>query len=469
MSHAVQHAPVELDEVPLNRFHIKIAALTFGAHFNDGFAIGIIGIVLTLIGPEMGLTDAWKGALGAGALFGLFVGSFFLGWLSDYVGRQKIFLSSFVLITVATALQFWAQDPWQLLALRILVGIGLGGDYSVGHAILAEFSPRKHRGVLLASFSVIWTFGYVFATVLGVVLINAGIENAWRWMLVSPALIAAVVLVARMGTPESPRWLVSQGRKSEAIQIVRKYFGEHVVLNSESHVEQHDRSGFAGLFQARYIRRTIFNCLFFSCIVMPYFAIYTFLPNILSAMNLSDMAQAGGGFMTEIYLSMFLLVGALIGIYCTHKMTRRGFLIGSFVSLTVSLSVLAVLPTEYSLVLITVFAFFTLVLSAVSNLVGVFPAESFPTELRSSGIGFATAISRLASVVSTFFLPMCMTRFGVGTTMGLLAVFLLIGTIVSIAWAPETKGKQLSAAAAVDEGAADMLMEYEPERKVSGY
>ncbi len=68
---------------------------------------------------------------------------------------------------MAAFAQFWAATPAVLVALRVLIGFSMGGDFAVGHAILAEFSPRRHRGTLLGSFSVIWTIGYVIANVLG--------------------------------------------------------------------------------------------------------------------------------------------------------------------------------------------------------------------------------------------------------------------------------------------------------------
>ncbi len=276
---------IQLDDVPLNRFHIKIAGLTFGAHFIDGYYLGMIGIALTFITPEMNLSAVWQGLLGASALIGLFIGSLLMGWLSDFVGRQKIFCASFILITIATTLQFFVNDPISLFILRILIGIGLGGDYSVGHAILSEFSPRKQRGVLLASFSVVWTFGYVLATFMGLwISRNFLPSEAWHWMLVSSAPITALILILRLGTPESPRWLTSKGRFIEAQAIVENFFGKNVVIEV-SDILRPEESNVSLLFDRLYIKRTLFNCIFFACIVMPYFAIYTFLPKILEIMG----------------------------------------------------------------------------------------------------------------------------------------------------------------------------------------
>ncbi|MFT0520161.1 MFS transporter [Pseudomonas faucium] len=432
--------PVKIDDLPIGRFHLKIAGLTFGAHFTDGYILGLIGIAFTLLSPQMQLDAFWQGLIGASALIGLFLGSLFFGWISDHLGRQKIFLISFVLITLASVMQFYVQSAAALLCCRILIGIGLGGDFSVGHAMLAEFAPRKHRGVLLGSFSVIWTFGYVAATFVGTALLSLG-DDAWRYMLASSAIPAGLILLARIGTPESPRWLLNRGRGDEARAIVRKHLGEHVVLDEEPAGEQ--RSGFAALFSREYRKRTAFNCLFFVCIVMPYFAIYTFLPTILAKMGLAE------GFGTELMLNLLLILGAMAGIWCTVKFSRRGFLIGSFVVLAVALSLLAVLPGSAAWLMVLVFGVFTLVLSAVSNLVGVFPAESFPTPVRASGIGLATAVSRLGSAVSTFLLPVSVAGIGLSPTMAILAGVLAFGALISWAWAPETKALTLSEACSV--------------------
>ena len=216
----------------------------------------------------------------------------------------------------------------------------------------------------------VWTVGYVAATFVGTAMLSLG-DDAWRWMLASSAIPAGLILIARIGIPESPRWLVNRGRIAEARAIVKKHLGEHVVLDEEPPTQT--RSGYGVLFSREYRKRTAFNCLFFVCIVMPYFAIYTFLPSILQKMGLSQ------GFGTELLLNLLLIVGALIGIWCTVKFSRRGFLINSFIILAAALFLLAVLPGSMAWLMVLTFGVFTLVLSAVSNLVGVFPAESFPT------------------------------------------------------------------------------------------
>lgn len=433
------HGPIPLDDVPLNRFHIKIAGLTFGAHFTEGYALGTIGYALASLNRQMPLDAFWMGMIGSSALMGIFLGSLVFGWLSDKMGRQKIFLLSFLIITAAAFAQFHVNSPLELCVLRVLIGFGMGGDFAVGHAILAEFSPRKHRGTLLGSFSVIWTVGYVVANVLGMQYANAA-PDAWRWLLASAGVPAFIVLLMRIGTPESPRWLHGKGRIAEAKAIVLKHFGPNVTLEGGDDEHAHKPGGFARLFRKDLIRRTVFNCAFFVCLVIPYFAIYTFLPTILKAIHLNDGSGA------DFLLNGFLVLGALIGIWLTIKLPRRVFLIGSFAVTCLSLVALSLLPESATIAMIVAFAVFTLTMSAFSNLVGVFPPECFPTEVRACGVGLAIACSRLGSAVGTFLLPLGIAQLGFHATMMVLAAVLLVGMVVSIAWAPETKHLTLNEA-----------------------
>ncbi|SAL50870.1 MFS transporter [Caballeronia humi] len=441
-THQAHHPPhpVALDDLPLNRFHVKIAGLTFGAHFTEGYALGTVGYALSSLNRQIPLDSFWMGALGSSALIGIFLGSLFFGWLSDRLGRQRIFLTSFVIITVAAFMQFFATSPLELFLLRVMIGIGMGGDFTVGHAILAEFSPRKHRGALLGSFSVVWTIGYVAANVLGLHYGDA-VPDAWRWLLASASVPALIVLLLRIGTPESPRWLLGKGRDVEAHAIVRKHFGPNVTLDADGNSGEHSsKGGYARLFGPDLIRRTLFNCAFFMCLVIPYFAIYTFLPVILKIVDLNN------GFGADLLLNAFLVIGAVIGIWLTIKLPRRSFLIGSFAVTCAMLLALSVLPASASIAMILAFAVFTLTMSAFSNLVGVFPPECFPTDVRARGVGLAIACSRLGSAIGTFLLPVGIAQFGFPATMIALAGVLLIGMIVSIAWAPETKNLTLQEA-----------------------
>lgn len=144
-----------------------------------------------------------------------------------------------------------------------------------------------------------------------------------------------------------------------------------------------------------------------------------------------------------------LIAGALLGLVLTQYCSRRRFLIGSFMVLVFCLVVLAFTPYQQVGMLLGLFGMFTLTISAVSNLVGVFPAESFPTDIRSLGVGFVTSMSRLGSAIGTGLLPLSVLELGIRTTTLILALILLLGAWISLLWAPETKGVTLVCASQV--------------------
>lgn len=429
----------KIDDAPLNRFHLRITALTFGANFSDGYALGIIGMAITLLSPAMKLSSVWGGLIGSSALIGIFIGCLVLGRLSDRIGRQRIFQTNFLIITIASVLQFFVNDPVTLFLLRLLIGFALGGDFVVGSTLLAEFAPRKYRGFLLASLNVIWTVGYVASNIVGYYLAKTGPES-WRWMLVSATIPAFIVLLMRIGTPESPGWLVSVGRIEEARRIVKKYLGQAVEIDNTISHQSNEIIDFKHLFSRNLWKRTAFGGLFYACQVLPYYAIYTFLPLILVYMGFRE------NFLVDLLLNLFLLSGTITGLWCIQKFSRRGFTIYTFAITSVALFILSITNTDSHFIILTAFIIFTFVMAAAGNLTMVYPAELFPTEIRASGVGLVSAISRIGSAIGAFLLPITLDSYGLSTSMLGMTAVLLLGTVISIAWAPETKSLSLNEA-----------------------
>lgn len=435
------NSTVLLDDVPLCRFHLRVTAYTTGGMFCDGYILGMIGIALAVWAPQVGLTAFWEGLIGASALAGIFLGALVFGPITDRVGRQTMYLADLALFIVGSVLQFFVAEPWQLVALRLLMGIAIGADYAIGAALLSEFLPRKERGPLLASLNGVWTVGFVVAFVVGYWMRGLG-DGSWRWMLASSAIPAVVVLCLRLGTPESPRWLAAQGRRAEAEKVLADVFGPDVVLGPEP--DRPTRVRLAALFTPRWRRRSLFASLFWFCQVLPFFALFTFAPNVLSSLGLKD-AFTGG-----LTLNLFQLAGAVFGVWVMNRLARRGFVFWSFLVLAASLAPMAVTAKPSTAVVIIAFAVFAFTVSAAGNLETVYPAEMFPTELRATGVGFAASMSRVGAAIGTFLLPLSLEHLGNQATMAIGLLVLLVGAAASWAWAPETRHLHLAASAAGD-------------------
>ncbi len=429
-------ATVEFDDAPLRLFHLRAALASSGGVFSDGYGLGIIGISLSGAAPLLGLSPVWMGLLGGASLFGLFAGALFTGPAADRFGRRPIFAYNMAILAGLSLLQGLTDSRAMLLALRLAIGFLLGTDYVVSKALLTEFTPRRFRGRILGFLSVAWAGGYACAYFVGFALSDSG-PQAWRWMLLTSAVPCLLVLPLRITMPESPLWLANRGHGAIAAAIVQDKLGIDVAPPLAKLAPPTIHGRWRQLLSPAWRRRTLVACAFFTCQVIPYFAVGTFVSQVMSAMNLKS------GYVGGLIYNLSLLGGAILGLMVVDRISRRSFLLGSFSIAATTMFVLSVWNNIPAVAMSILFAVFAGVLSAASNLVYVYLPELFPTDLRASGIGIAIAASRIGSAVSTFLLPVVVAAYGVRSALGACVAVLGVGAVVCQRWAPETKHVRL--------------------------
>ena len=433
-------APVHADRGFLTRVTVATA---FGEGL-DGYDLGGISVVLALlIAPALHLTPIWTGLIGASSLIGIFFGAPIFGWVSDRFGRQWLFTADLIVFVIAGGLQFFVQTDWQLLLIRLVLGIAIGAEYSIGAPILSEFVPAAHRGNRLAALEVCWYVGYLVSVLAAFALISIpGV--GWRLVLASAAFPAFITLLLRIGMPESPRWLMSQGREEEAKAIVTRYLGGDSAFRAEDYAgEPTGQANFVGLFSKRYLARTIYLCVFWSCLVAPYFAIFTFAPAVLEGLRLTSPAAG------QIVINGVALLGVVAGMIVVDRIGRRKMATIPFWISAAALAVTGVWLHAPSIVIIAAFMIFSFFNAGQAVLCAIYPNELFPTDLRGSGAGVGSAASRVGAAIGTFLLPLGLASIGVGPCMLIGAGVLVVGAIASHALAPETAGLVLTKAAGV--------------------
>jgi MFS transporter, putative metabolite transport protein len=429
------------------RFMRRLIAVLLGGMFLDGYILGIIGPVTDEMATDLGLSSLWLGLIASAPLFGIFIGSPLGGWATDKFGRKPMFLVDMALFVVASALQFFAgaaqffvDSAVQLFVIRLLMGVAIGGEYSIGFPLMAEFAPARLRGRLLALTVVSWYLGFMAAFLIGHVLITStGVS--WRVVLGSSTLIALVLFFARIGLPESPRWLWNRGRRKEAVTIAHRYMESYTDMADVEHEDTRPGS-FGMLFSRQYWRTTLFTSGFWFCAVAPYFAIATFADSVLEQYGLS------GGIAGGIGLSALSVAGAVVTVLLIDKVGRRALTVPPQWLCTAVLAIIGLwvgAPPFVVLALFLTFSFFTVMYGTLTS---VYPGEVFPTEVRGIGTGFAAAVSRIGAALGTFLLPWSMANLGASVSMLIAAVIAGIGAALSQWLAPETKGKSLSETAA---------------------
>src|SRR5262245_2137064 len=155
------------------RFLARLLFVLAGGMFLDGYILGVIGPVIGTIKTDLRFSPLWEGLIGAAALFGIFIGSPLGGWLGDKLGRKPMFMADIALFCIASALQFVVGSPSQLFLVRLLMGVAIGMEYSVGWPLMAEFAPARLRGRLLGITLIAWYVGFMIAFLVGYLLTTA--------------------------------------------------------------------------------------------------------------------------------------------------------------------------------------------------------------------------------------------------------------------------------------------------------
>jgi len=428
-------ARISLDDLGMNPFLKRITLFSSGGPFLEGYVLGVIGVALPLVINDFAIDAHWNGLLGVASLIGLFFGASIGGWLTDLLGRKKMFILDIAAIGILSILSAFVATPLQLFLVRFLIGLAVGADYPIATSMIAEFTPRRYRAISMGLIAAMWYVGANTSYIVGYFLLD--LDGGWRWMLGSSIVPCLIILIGRWSIPESPRWLLSKGRGVEADAIMESIFHEPVQLEDETE----EKTDIRRIFRGTYLRRVIFVGTIWLCQAIPMYAIYTYGPQIISAFGLGDGKDS---FIGEIVIGTLFMLGTIPAMFLAEHWGRRPLIIWCFVIMTAALTILGVVPEPTMLVVIACFGIYAISSGGPGNLQWLYPNELFPTSVRATAMGVAMALSRIGTVISIYVLPSFMADHGTGKTMLAGAAISFLGLAISLAWAPETSGYSLT-------------------------
>ena len=442
----MSHLAVSVEDAPLNSFHQRLTVAVGGASLMDGYILSIIGVALVQMTAQLQLSNFWQGMIATSALLGIFVGGLFSGWLTDKFGRRKVVFVAPIVFLIASTLQFWTDSPLVIFLLRFFIGIAIAIDYSAATSLFVEFVPKKYRGSRLAGFTILWFTGAALAYIFGDMIVRASGEHGWRWALASSILIGVLLLLSRINTSESARWLMTKNRNSEAEAIIQKVYGSNYSLANLPETQSNQKMSLGEMLRMGYGKRLAFVSIFWTCAVIPVFAVYAFAPKVLSALKLEGDWAAYG----SVAITLLFVVGCIGGTKLIDVLGRRKMLIHSFLWSGLALLFLGALADSSEMVVLMLFGAYALFIGGAQVLELVYPNEIFPTALRPYAMGWGVSASRIGAAIGTFLVPVSLESIGIGNTMYIAAAVTFIGLVVSVAWAPETKSKDLAEAASLN-------------------
>ena len=425
-------------KAPLSSIHFRIYfALALG-QIACGFALGISGTALSQATDYINIPDFWVGLIGAGSLIGL-AGSALMGKIADQFGRRRMLMLDMYLFSIFSLLQLATMNLVILFILRILIGLMIAIDYTVGNALLVEWLPAKESGRLQSQLIVYWTIGFITSYIAGILITGFGAHN-WQVILASsvvPGLMAAIYR-SIFRIPASPSWLASQGKNKTTKKLIQKHLGKKWGLSLKQIRSKKPKAvSLKTLFNPPYRRKTIVGGLFYACQAFSFFGISIFLPILLKSMNLGNNNLSG------IIYNSCVLIGVIFGSLIFKILSRRMFLVRTFF-LSAAALILLIIGNNFSpFFQISVFAIFAIVLSSGLVLDYPYPTELFDVKVRASGVGTCITISRFGAASGTFLLPILTHLGGPILAMLICTLVLLIGGTICLLWAPETSPKYI--------------------------
>jgi putative MFS transporter len=372
------------------------------------------------------------------------------GLLADRIGRRQVFAFTLLLFGIATGLSAFAWSVGALIALRFVVGLGLGAELPVASTLVSEFAPPRIRGRMIVVLESFWAIGWTFAALIGYFVIPAS-DIGWRWALALGAVPAVYAVVIRLGLPESVRFLESKGRVAEAEETVRRFersAGVATPSSTPAEVSAPDSarvdgtaaaapSGPSGLFAGPLRRQTLSLWLVWFCVNFSYYGAFVWLPTILVSQGF-DLVRSFG---YTLIITLAQLPGYAVSAFLVERWGRHRTLATFLVGSAVAAGLFGLAGDEWQVIGAgMLLSFFNL--GAWGALYAVTP-ELYPTSLRGTGAGWAAGVGRIASIIAPLAVPALLAAVTTGVVFGIFAVVFVIAAVAALGLA-DKRGMSLA-------------------------
>lgn len=372
----------------------------------DSMDVMIYALVLGAVQSEMHLSAAMGGAMMSATLVSAAVGGLGFGWFADRFGRVRALSLSILGYSVATAMCGFTHTAWQLMACRVLLGLGMGGEWASGAALVAETWPARHRGKALALVQSSWAVGYALgAAVVAVVMPHFG----WRAVFFAGVTPALVTLWVQRGLREPEAWTAQRAtRTATGVSVGR-------------------------LFRGALGRNVLICATMNAATLFAWWGLFTWVPRFLSM----SVAEGGRG-LSIVQTSgwtVVMQVGTFLGYVCfgyiadrfSRKYTYIGYLL--IAALLVPLFAFVREPNALLVIGPLVGFFGTGYFSGFS----VITSELFPTVLRGSAMGFVYNIGRVTSAAGPYLIGRFSEEGGLSAALCITSAAFLLAALIATA------------------------------------
>lgn len=444
-----------MDRLPSTRYlWLMVALISLGGFFEvyDLVFTGYIAPGMTKSGLFATTTASFFGFKGIGAFIattfaGLFVGTFFLGFLSDRYGRRAIFTVSLLWYSIGSAIMAFQTTTESVLLWRFITGIGVGIEIVTIDVFITEMVPHHMRGRAMAFNQAVMFLAAPIAAIISYGLVPTALFgiDGWRCVVLIGSIGAVVVWFIRLGVPESPRWLAHEGRMAEAEQVLTK-IETRVAAQSRQPLpaplpaieeKPKETAHFMELCKAPYRNRVLMLLTFNFFQAFAFYGFNNWVPTLLIGQGITLTKSL-------LYSSAIAIaspVGPLLAMTIADRVERKWMIV--YAAFAVIVFGLLFSQSRSVAPLIFLGLGISLAGSALSVAYHSYQTELFPTRIRCRAAGLVYSFSRIGASMSGFMIAFLLRDFGTvgvfaGISTAMLACMLLIGV-----FGPTTRGRRL--------------------------
>ncbi|MDQ0218638.1 MFS transporter [Peribacillus cavernae] len=386
----------------ISRYQWKTLSVAVTGYALDAMDFLLYSTVIMLIISEFGITPGFAGLISSASLMAAVLGGYLFGVLSDFIGRSKALYITVIIYSIGTFMSGFSQDATQLLMWRILLGLGMGGEWGAGMALVNETWPSKHRMKAIGFVQAGWPIGYLVAVIISSIVVP---HLGWRGLFMLGVVPAIIVGIMRLKMPEPPSWI--ETKKSEKINPVE-------------------------LFHRKYIKRTFILTLFTTGGLFGYYAGGTWLPTMIKG-----PAEEGGFASPELVLPLMLVMN-MLGII---SFPLYGYLVDRFgnqksvislcgITCAIGMGIMAFAGSNIGMLTIGLIMIGLFEAFFVSY--GVTISESYPTRIRGTALGFVFNTGRLIGGQAPVMVGMLAITMGLSKAMIIGSAGFILVALVSL-------------------------------------
>jgi len=456
-----------IERLPFGRFQWRMLWMGGLGYTFDAMDGAMIAFILPAVTALWQLTDQQTGLLGSSAMIGYLAGAFFAGTLGDLIGRRAVMMYALAVYCVATLIAAFAPS-WQFLFWwRVAASVGTGAESAIIAPFLAEFVQKRHRGRFVGALSGFFSFGFVFAALLGYFVIR-GSDDGWRIAQIVCALPIVMLLWWRRSLPESPRWLIERGRAAEAEAVVARIEADATrreplppaesvelpVARIEADAtrrgrqpplgsaEQPGKTGtfarnLAALWSPSMRRTTIMLWLLWIAITFSYYGFFTWIPSLLVKHGMTTTRSFG--YSLIIYLAQ--IPGYYSAAFLSEKLDRKWTIVLYMVSGSVAAYAMSNAATDVSIT--TAGFLMSFFMNGTYAGIYAYTPELYPTAFRTTGMGVASAFGRIGGLSAPIVIGYTFREIGFAGVFSITTIVLMIGAGAVALLGIGTAGKSL--------------------------